>query len=182
LCFVAGSTFLISSTNGQTNALTVSGVLFTYSGFLLWIGYRLRRARPDLTSGLVVLAFGLLLIPLNIASAVRLITTAQTTPWIATGLFVSIAEVLCFYYVTILVSGVMDRSLQNRHPQLFLGLTTVQVLVPLLATYPSWILVAITHCVLLGILAYGLLQFTHEWLHSIFAERRKTAYYAVGTL
>ena len=182
LCFVAGSTFLISSTSGQTNALTVSGVLFAYSGFLLWIGYRLRRARPELTSGLVLLAFGLLLIPLNIASAVRLITTAQTTPWIATGLFVSVAEVLCFYYVTMLVSGVMDRSLQSKHPQLFLGLTTVQVLVPLLATYPSWILVAITHCVLLGILGYGLLQFTHEWLHSVFAERRKTAYYAVGTL
>ena len=71
LCFVAGSTFLISSTSGQTNALTVSGVLFAYSGFLLWIGYRLRRARPELTSGLVLLAVGLLLIPLNIASAVR---------------------------------------------------------------------------------------------------------------
>ena len=182
LCFVAGSTFLISSTSGQTNALAVSAVLLAYSGFLLWIGYRLCRARPELTSGHVLLALGLLLIPLNVASAVRLITTAQATPWIAISLLLTAAEVLGFYYVTMLVSGVMDRSLQGRHPRLFLILTATQITVPLLARYPSWIFLAITHCALLGVLAYGLRQFTHEWLQSIFTERRKVAYYAVGTL
>ncbi len=181
LCFVAGSTFLISSTSGQTNALAVSGVLLAYSGFLLWLGYRLCRIRPELTSGHVLLALGLLLIPLNIASAVRLITTAQATPWIAIGLFLTAVEVLGFYYVAMLVSGVMDRSLQGRHPQLFLALATAQITVPLLARYPSWIFLAITHCALLGVLAYGLRQFTHEWLQSILAERRKVAFYAVGT-
>ena len=182
LCFIAGSTFLISSTAGQTNSLAVSGVLLTYSGFLLWVGYRLCRTRPELTSGQVLLALGILLIPLNIASAVRLITTAPTAPWIAAGLLLTAAEVLAFYYATMLVSGVMDRSLQGRHPQLFLALTAMQVTVPLLSISASWIPLAITHCILLGILAYSLHQFTHEWLHSILAEHRKVTYYAVGTL
>lgn len=182
LCFVAGSTFLISSTNGQMNTLAVSGVLLMYSSFLLWIGYRLCRGRPELIAGRVLLALGLLLIPLNIAAAVRLITTAQTTSWTIAGFLLAAVEMVGFYYATMLVSGVMDRSLQGRHPQLFLALTAAQIITPLLTSYPSWPLLAITHCILFGMLAYGVQQFTHEWLHSILAERRTIAYYAVGTL
>lgn len=182
LCFVAGSTFLISSTSGQTNSLAVSGVLLAYSSFLLWIGYRLCRTRPELISGRILLALGILLIPLNIASTVRLIATAQTVPWITTGLFFTTVEIAGFYYTTILVSGVMDRSLQGRHPQLFLALTATQIAVPLFTQYPSWVLLSVTHCTLLGILAYSLQQFTYDWLHSILAERQKAACYAVGTL
>jgi hypothetical protein len=182
LCFVAGSTFLISSTSGKTNTLVVSGVLLTYSSFLLWGGYRLCRTRPELISGRVLLALGIFLIPLNIASTVRLISSAQTAPWVATGILLTAVELAGFYYTTMLVSGVMDRFLQGRHPQLFLALTAGQVAVPLLINYPSWPLLALTHCTLLGILAYGVQQFTREWLQSILAERRKIAYYAVGTL
>ena len=174
---------MISSTSGQTNALTVSGVLLAYSGFLLWIGYRLCRNRPELTaSGTVLLALGVLLIPLNIASTVRLLATAQTGSWIALGTCLAAAELFGFYYATMLVSGVMDRFLQGRHPRLFLALTAVQVMVLVLSWYPSWLAVALTHCVLLGLLAYGVWQFTHDWLYSILGERRKVGYYAVGTL
>jgi hypothetical protein len=182
LCFVAGSTFLVSSTSGKTNTLVVSGVLLAYSSFLLWIGYRLCHTRPELISGRVLLALGTFLIPLNIASTVRLISSAQTAPWLATGLLLTAVELVGFYYITSLVSGVMDRFLQGRHPQLFLALTAGQVAVPLLTDYPSWPLLALTHCALLGILAYGAQQFTREWLQSIFTERRKVAYYAIGTL
>lgn len=183
LCFVAGSTSLIASTSGQTNILAVSLVLLTYSGFLLWIGYRLCRTKPELTtSGSVLLALGVLLIPLNIASVVRLLATAQTGSWIALGTCLVVVELFGFYYATMLVSGVMDRFLQGRHPQLFLVLTAVQVMVPVLSWYPSWPALALTHCVLLGLLAYGVWQFTHDWLHSILDERRKVSFYAIGTL
>ena len=183
LCFVAGSTSLIASTSGQTNTLAVSLVLLTYSGFLLWVGYRLCRIRPELTtSGTVLLALGVLLIPLNIASVVRLLATAQTGSWTVLGTCLAVGELFGFYYATMLVSGVMDRFLQGRHPQLFLALTAVQVMVPVLYWYPSWIAVTLSHCVLLGLLSYGVWQFTHDWLHSILGERRKVGYYAIGTL
>ncbi|MGE0824650.1 MAG: hypothetical protein AB7G75_19875 [Candidatus Binatia bacterium] len=183
LCFVAGSTFLVSSTSGPLNTLAVSGVLLTYTLFLMWGGYQLRRARADLeTSSSVLLALGVLLAPLNIASTVRLIAGAPSSLWLVIGSLTTLVDFVVLFYATMLVSGVIDRSLQRQHPHLFFGLTGVQVAAPFLSWAPSWYAVATTHAVLLGLLAYGLHVFVRDWLQSIFVDRRKIAYYAAGTL
>lgn len=183
LCFVAGSIFLVSYTTGFAKALTVSTVLLAYTAFILWAGYQLRRRRPELeTSSSVLFTLGVLLVPLNVAASVRLIATGQHVLGLIVGGLVTAVVLGGLYFATMLASGVMDRSLQGRHPQIFLALAAVQLAVPLLVRFPSWLLLAFLHLLLLGLLAYGLVLFTRDWLHSIFVERRKIAYYAAGTL
>src|SRR5713101_5161464 len=183
LCFVAGSIFLVSYTTGFAKALTVSSVLFAYTLFILWAGYQLRRRRPELeTSSGVLMTLGVLLVPLDIAAAVRLIETGQRFPWLLIGILAAAASLGGLYFATTLVSGIMDRSLQGRHPQIFLALAALQLAVPLLTRFPEWPRLALLHLALLALLACGLRLFVQDWLHSLFVERRKIAYYAAGTL
>ena len=184
LCFVAGSVFLVSYTTGFAKSLTIFSVLFAYTLLVLWAGYQLRRRRPELgASSYVLLTIGVLLAPLNVASAVRLIATGMPAAGaVALG---CLAAALCLgglYYAIALASGLMDRALQGRHPQLFMTLAAMQLAVPLLAIWPYWPALALLHLALLGLLTYGLARFLPDWLHAIFVEHRNTAYYAAGTL
>jgi len=182
LCVVAGSVFLVSYTTGFVKALTVSMVLFAYTLFVFWAGYQLRRRRPELeASSNVLLSLGVLLVPLNVAASVRVIADGRDLSGLVIGLVATAFISAGLYFGTMLVSGIMDRSLQGRHPRIFLGLAATQLAVPLLSRFPSWPLLALLHVLLLGLLAFGLILFTRSWLHSIFVEHRKIAYYAAGT-
>jgi hypothetical protein len=183
-CFVAGSIFLVSYTTGFAKSLTIFTVLLAYTFLVLWVGYQFCRRRPELVaSSRVLLTIGVLLIPLNISAAVRLIVTAMPAAGsVALG---CLAVALCLsglYYAIVFVSGMMDRSLQGHHPQLFISLAAVQIAVPLLALWSSWPVLALMHALLLSLLMYGIVRFLQDWLHAIFVERRKITYYAVGTL
>ena len=182
-CIVAAATLLVSYTTGFTKAVSVSASLSAGTLFLLWQGYRLRQHHPEMeVASRVFLILGVLLIPLDIATAVRLIATGQSFPWIALGSVVTGVSLGGLFYATMLVSGVMDRALQGQHPRVFLALVATQLALPLLTFFPSLPLLAVTHCVVLGLLAYGLVRFVHGWLHALFVEQQKGAYYAAGTL
>src|SRR5262245_27525009 len=184
LCFVAGAIFLVTYTTGFAKTLTSFAVLSIYTLLLLWAGYQIRRRQPALemsSSALLILA--MLLVPLNVAAAVRLLLTAQMSPGLlALGLLAVGLGVGSLYVTATLVSGILDRALQRQHPRIFLVLASVQLAVPVLAQLPFWPLLMVCHGVLLAILAYGVVLFTQDWLHAIFIERRKLAYYAAGTL
>jgi hypothetical protein len=183
-CFVAGSVFLVSYTTGFAKSLTIFSVLFTYTVLVLWAGYQLCRRRPELVaSSQVLLTIGVLLVPLNIAAAVRLIVTGL--PAVGPVALGCLAAALCLgglYYAILMVSGMVDRTLQGRHPQLFLALAAMQLTVPLLTLWPFWPVLALLHIVLLGLLLYGLTRLLPDWLHAIFVEHRHITYYAAGTL
>ncbi|GKT09387.1 hypothetical protein [Desulforhabdus sp. TSK] len=182
-CFVAGSILLVSYTSGFVKTLTVAAVLLAYTLFILWAAYRLRLKRPELeTSSSVLFSLGALLVPLNVAASVRVIVAGQTPLELLVGSLGALMVMGGLYFVTMLASGVMERSLQGRHPRVFLALAAMQMAVPVLARFPFWPLLAALHSLLMGLLAYGLVVFTQEWLRSIFVERRKVAYYAAGTL
>ena len=188
LCIVAGSIFLVSylvsHTTGFAKALTIFGVLSAYTFSLLWGGYQLRRRRPALDmSSNALMTLGVLLVPLNIAACVRLLHTAQAIPWqLGLGVLLAVLSLGGLYIAASVVSGVIDRSLQGRHPQLFMALAAIQLVTPLLMLWPYWPVLAFFHLALLGLLAYGLRLFTKDWLHLIFIEQRKIAYYAAGSL
>jgi len=184
LCFVAGSIFLVTYTTGFAKTLTSFAVLSVYTLLLLWAGYQIRRRQPALeVSSSALLILGMLLVPLNIAAAVRLLLTAQTSPGLLTlGLLAVGLGVGGLYVTATLVSGILDRALRRQHPRIFLALASVQLAVPVLAQLPFWPLLVVCHGVLLAVLAYGVILFTQDWLHAIFIERRKLAYYAAGTL
>lgn len=184
LCFIAGSIFLVAYTTGFAKTLASFAVLSLYTLLLLWGGYQIRRRQPALAmSSSALLILGMLLVPLNVAAAVRLLLVAQRSPGlIALGLLAAGLGVGGLYVTATLVSGIMDRTLQRQHPHLFLALAAIQLAVPLLAQRPVWPLLVVCHGVIVGLLAYGLVRFAAGWLHSIFIERRQLAYYAAGTL
>ena len=134
-------------------------------------------------SSSALLILGMLLVPLNVAAAVRLLLSAQMSPGLLVlGLLAVSIGVGGLYVTATLVSGILDRALQRQHPRIFLVLASVQLAVPVLVHLPFWPLLVVCHGVLLAVLAYGVVLFTQDWLHAIFIERRKLAYYAAGTL
>ncbi|MCP4697574.1 MAG: hypothetical protein GY862_12100 [Gammaproteobacteria bacterium] len=184
ICGISGSIYLVAATTGYWKALAVVFSLSIYTGILFGGGYLLRRKRPELvTSSGVLLALGVLLVPLNLAACVRLIAAAGTDM-----LFISIAAgvalvVLSGFAIAVRVaSGIIDRGLTSEHPRLFMGLAALQFAVPFLGPAVHWLWAAALHLGLLGALGYALQRFTGHWLHSIFIDKRKIAYYAAGTL
>lgn len=181
--FIAGSVFLVSYSTGYLKSLIVFLTFFLFTLFLLWGGYQLRRKRPDLSmSSDVVLILSLLLIPLTTATVTRLLISSETLLLkIASGLLAAV-EFGAFYFAAALVSALMDRSLQGRLPKLFLTLTFAQLLLAILNAFPYWPLVAVSHGILLALLGIGIYRFVNEWLHSIFLDQRKIAFFASGLL
>ncbi len=184
LCFVAGSVFLVTYTSGFTKTLTSFAVLALYTLLLLYGGYQIRRRHPTLAlSGNALLILGMLLVPLNVTAAVRLLLTAQTSPGllmlglVATGLGVS-----GVYVTATLVSGILERTLQHQHPRVFLALAAVQLAVPVLGQYPTWPVLMFCHAALLALLAYGGVVLWRLWLNAVVLERQQLASYAAGTL
>jgi hypothetical protein len=181
--FIAGSVFLVSYSTGYLKSLIVFLTFFLFTLFLLWGGYQLRRKRPDLSvSSDVVLILSLLLIPLTTATVTRLLISSETLLLkIVSGLLAAV-QLGAFYFAATLVSALMERSLQGRLPKLFLTLTFAQLLLAILNVFPYWPLLAISHGILLALLGIGVYRFVNEWLHSIFIDQRKIAYFAAGIL
>lgn len=181
--FIAGSVFLVTYSTGYLKSLLVFLAFFLFTLFLLWGGYQLRRKRPDLSvSSDVVLILSLLLIPLTTATVTRLLISSDTLFLkVASALSVAI-EFGAFYFAAMLVSAMMDRSLQGRLPKIFLTLTFAQLLTAILNAFPYWPLLTVGHGFLLALLGIGIYRFVNDWLHSIFIDQRKIAYFAAGML
>ncbi len=182
--FLAGSVFLVAYTTGFTKAIIVFASLFAYTIFLSWAGYKLLQIRPSLpTASGVLLSTSLLLVPLAIAAVTRLMMTAGTSVLLWTVAVAAVLTCLAVFYIAAqVVSGVVHRSLRGDYPRLFLAVAALQLAAPLVALWPGWQLLAVAHLLLLGLLAYGLLRFAHEWLLCIFVDRKKVAYFAAGSL
>lgn len=182
-CFIAGSIFLVSYSTGYVKNLIVFLTLFIFTLFLLWGGYQIRSKRPELsTSSDVILWLGTLLIPLTTVTATRLALSSESLLLkIVSGLLLCI-EFSAFYVAVMVVSALLDRSLQHRLPKFFLGLSFAQLLLPMPDWLPYWPVLALMHSVLFVMLTYSVMLFINEWLHSIFVDRHKIAYFAAGML
>jgi hypothetical protein len=191
--FVAGSVFLVSYTAGFGRGVTVLAVLTGYTLLLVAGGYVLRRKRPDLVlAGGVLMSLGLLLMPLDTATAVRLILGAQGPLQTALGWLMAAVLLLLLGIAARLVSGVMERTLGDGHARLYLALSALQLALPLLpgsvslaqsaGWLPDWWLLALLHLLLLGLLGVGLIRFGETWIGRIFVDRDKLVGFAAGTL
>ena len=183
-CFIAGTIFLVSYTTGFANALAVLGSLAVYTGLMLWAGFQMRKRRVDLRiSSDVLLAIAMLLCPLNLTAATRLINLASATPGLLVIAILAAAAVVAgVYFAAMLAGGLMDRSLDRRHAQFFVALSSIQLLVPWIGQVTHWYWLAAAHLILLGLLGGALFAFANEWVRSIFVDRRRMAYYTAGLL
>ncbi len=176
--FVSGSVFLISYSEGFLRLLLICLCLLAYTLLTLFGAWHIRRKKPELrTAANVLTTLGMLLIPLSIASGIRLANVH-----LVAGAGLTLLSFGIFWYCAQLASGTMDRSLQGLHPRLFMAMTAVQMAVPAVIHFPFWYMMALFHLLLLLVLGYSLIRFSKDWLRSIFLDRQKTAYYAAGTL
>lgn len=183
-CFIAGALFLIANTSGFVNALVVFASLFGASAFLIWAGYQFRRKRAELVvASSMLLTLGMLLAPLVLAVAVRLVVASRgDSLLLIVGLLVAAGTLAAFAWAATLTSALMDRVLQGCYARLLTALGAVQLAAPLAGFAPSWQALAALHAALLGLLGYGLWTFSGEWLRRLFVDRRLTTYYAAGML
>ena len=183
-CFIAGALFLIANTSGLINALVVFASLSGATAFLIWAGYQFRRNRPELVvASSVLLTLGMLLAPLDLAVAVRLVSASGgDAGLLIVNLLILAATLATFAWIAALSSGLMDRALMGRYPRLLTALAAVQVIAPLAEFATDWRGLAAVHVLLLGLLGYALRTFTREWLQRLFIDEKWTTYYAAGLL
>ncbi|MCC8992727.1 MAG: hypothetical protein LM550_03370 [Candidatus Contendobacter sp.] len=183
-CFVAGALFLIANTSGFVNALAVFSSLVSATAFLLWAGYQFRRKRPELVvASSMLLTLAMLLAPLDLAVAVRLINASGGAGLLLIiSLLITAATLVGFFMAATLSSALLDRALQDRYPTLLTALAAVQLAAPLADILPDWRILAALNLALLGLLAYSLRRFIREWLRRLFVDQQLTTYYAAGLL
>ncbi|MEE4358268.1 MAG: hypothetical protein V2I97_17495 [Desulfococcaceae bacterium] len=63
-----------------------------------------------------------------------------------------------------------------------MSLTALQMAVPFYSLFPRLPVMSFFHMLTLLLLGYAIMRFTKDWLRSLFIDRKKTAYYAGGTL
>jgi hypothetical protein len=183
-CFIAGSGFLVHYTKGYASNLIAFFAFFIFTLALLFGGYQLRHKRPELeVSSTVIFILSLLLIPLTTITGTQLLMTSDGSilKLLFSGLLVLI-ELGVFYFAVTLVSGLMDRSLQQGLPRFFLALTATQLLQVLLLGFPFWLLLLVIHLLIFALLSTGIYLFVNQWLQSIFVDRHKISCVAAGTL
>ncbi|MDP3009100.1 MAG: hypothetical protein Q8N30_08530 [Methylococcales bacterium] len=179
-CFIAGSTFLVHSTEGYASNLIAFFAFFIFTLALLFGGYQLRSKRPELeTSSTVLFILSLLLIPLT---ATQLLMSSDSGGLRILSSLLILVELGVFYFVVTLVSGLMDRSLQQGLPRFFIALTAMCTLQPVLIGIPAWQLLALIHLLIMAILSAGIVAYATQWLQAIFIDHRKISYFAAGTL
>ena len=183
-CFISGALFLVANTSGFTNALVVFASLVSATAFLLWAGYRFRRQGDSLVvASSMLLTLAMLLAPLDLTVAVRLIDAAGGDPLLlGSSLGLTLITLAAFGWSAALSSGLMDRALRGRYPRLLTALAGMQLAAPLARIEPHWGLLAGLHAILLALLAHGLVTFSRDWLRRLFVDQRRTTYYAAGIL
>jgi hypothetical protein len=183
-CFISGSVFLVTYTTGFANAVTVFVILYFYTLLLFWGSYQIRRRRPQLlTASHVLSTLAVLLVPLDLAAATRLIQSSLPNLGLVSLTTLGVVITVGLLVVaTRLASGMMERHLQSEHPYLFIALASLQLVIPIVNFIPHWLVLAGLHVSLLSLLSYALWRFSQQWLYAIFIEPHPVAYYAAGTL
>ncbi len=183
-CFISGSIFLVTYTTGFAKAVTVFVILSFYTLLLFWGSYQIRRRHPNLlTTSYVLTTLAVLLVPLDFASATRLIQTVIPQVWLISLTILGILIVAIVLSIALrLASGMMERHLQGEHPYLLIGLAGLQLVIPIIYFIPHWFVLAVLHVGLLSLLGYALWRFSQQWLYAIFIEQQQITYYAAGTL
>ena len=152
-CFVSGTVFLLSYTEGFANALAVVASLAIYTSALLAGGYQIRKRRPELERACtVLLTIGLLLAPLNLAAIARALAAASGSSGalIVTWLLALVATG-ALYFAARVGGGLLDRSLDRSHARLFTALSASQLAGPAIDATGNWIwLAAVQALVMIG--------------------------------
>ncbi len=183
LCFISGSIFFISYTEGFNKSLTIFYTVLSYTLLLAWGGYRLKdKVSHASTSAYVLMATSFLLTPLNFTAATQLLGNSIGT----FQFFISIASTLIafgsLYYTSRLISGLFNRHLLTHFSPVFFTLSCLQLLVPWVQQGQSIFWLLIVQISIIGILLWALINYMPALLKQVFIDRKYLLLMSAGSL
>lgn len=182
-CFIAGSMFLVAYSSGYTKNLIAFFSFFIFTLALLFGGYQLRKKRPELiASSYVIFILSVLLIPITHINATQLLFNSNGLGLILFSTLLIGLELTVFYFSVQLISGLINRHLQQQLPLCLISLTACQLLQGILILIPNWYILAIIHGTIFTILSIAVYRFITDWLNTLFIDKNNSVYFITGTL
>lgn len=187
LCFISGSIFLVSYTQGFSKNLTISYTILSYTLLLAWGGYHLKKKVAHAAdSGMVLLAISFLLIPLNFSALARLLTISLDNGLLSISFIIAfistvIASALLFY-VSKLISGLFNRQLLTHFFLLFFVLSSLQFVIPVIGDAHSIVLQLLVFAVIMLLLLLAIVYYLPVILQQVFVDKTYLVLFSVGSL
>ncbi len=192
LCFISGSVFFVSYTEGYSKSLTIAGTILTYTLLLAWGGYHLKhKITHAALSGMILLAISFLLVPLNFAALSRLVSISLNNDvsgiqFIIAILFVLMASALLFY-LSKLISGLFNLQLLKHFALIFFLLGAVQLAIPIssygfTSVHQNLILLIILFSVIMALLSWAAFYYLPAMLQQVFIDKKYHSLFTMGSL
>ncbi|NOQ78956.1 MAG: hypothetical protein GQ546_06105, partial [Gammaproteobacteria bacterium] len=191
LCFISGSIFFVSYTEGFSKSVTIFYTILSYTLLLAWAGYHLKeKVTHASTSGMVLLAISFLLVPLNFSAAGRLLSISLENSFSGVQFIIAIISVLTamvlLYYLTRLISGLFNRQLLNNFSPIFFLLSAIQLVVPFLNTNihssQNLTLVLGLFALIMALLLSAIVNYLPVILKQVFVDKKYLLLFSVGSL
>lgn len=183
LCFISGSVFFVSYTEGFNKSLTIFYTVLSYTLLLAWAGYRLKDKMSHASmSGYVLMATSFLLVPLNFAAAAQLIGSSTVSYQYLIAILSTLIASGSLYFTSRLISGVFHRQLLNYFSPIFFALSSVQLVVPWLQNNQSMITLMAIQVIILLLLLWALITYMPALLKQVFVDRQYLLVMSVGSL
>lgn len=183
LCFISGTVFFISYTEGFTKSVTIFFTILSYTLLLAWGGYRLKdRVAHAAISGNVLMAISFLLVPLNFSAAAQLLGNSIGGSQYGIAAMATIIALVTLFFICKIVSGVFNRQFLSYFSSLFYSLSSIQLLVPVLHNSQSTVLLLVLQIGIIIMLLMALVYYLPAVLKLIFVDRKYLLLFSIGSL
>jgi len=196
LCFISGSVFFVSYTEGYSKSLTIAATILSYTLLLAWGGYHLKhKVTHAALSGMILLAISFLLVPLNFAAMSRLFSISLANgasaiqfnwPLTIAILFAIIASA-CLFYLSKLISGLFNRQLLKHFSRIYFLLSAVQLTIPIVSydlasSHQNLILLMILFSTIMVLLSWAAFYYLPPILQQVFVDKTYYSLFTMGSL
>ena len=191
LCFISGSIFFVSYTEGLNKSVTIFYTILSYTLLLTWGGYHLKEKITHASiSGMVLLAISFLLIPLNFSAAGRLLSIGLdngiTSTSFIIAVFSTLSASLILFYISKLIGGLYDRQLLSHFSLIFFSISALQLLIPVfkvsMSANQNLTLVLILFSLIMALLLFAFINYLPHVLKQVFVDKHYLLLFSVGTL
>ena len=182
LCLLGGSIFLMIYSQGFIKSFVLLGSLSIYSAALFLIAIRLAKKSGYDTLVQILFMLGLGFVPLVFASLSRLWLHVAGINIIFLSAALSLLLIGGFSLATQIAFSHLNRHFYPHFAWLFLGLSALQLCVPLLSTQTQLPFLFGLHGLLLSLLFIFIWRFSQHDLPRLFVEQKPQAWFAVASL
>ena len=183
LCFISGSIFFISYTEGFNKSVTIFYTVLSYTLLLAWGGYRLKdKVSHASMSGYILMATSFLLIPLNFSAAAQLLGSSAEIYQYLISIPSTLLAIGSLYFTGRLISGLFNRRLLTYFSPVFFAICSMQLLVPWIENNHSLVFLMAVQVIILILLLMALINYMPALLKQVFVDRQYLLVMSVGSL